>query len=176
MAGYVYLIGSPLFSWYKIGKSRTPEIRVQDIGILLPFRIVVVGIWRAENHTSLESLLHQKYAGQRVNGEWFRFTRATVDRLFDSLPSKARIFPSEGHPDSIFAHFSNIERDCAENEWISVRVRKMKGNFTLEEREKRKQDSIAEQRKKQALKKAQKLLDFQKEGMVQSTQAGEKTG
>jgi hypothetical protein len=27
MAGYVYLIGTPIFGWYKIGKSITPEVR-----------------------------------------------------------------------------------------------------------------------------------------------------
>ena len=25
--GYVYLIGTPIFGWYKMGKSRTPEVR-----------------------------------------------------------------------------------------------------------------------------------------------------
>jgi len=36
MIGYVYLIGSPTFGWYKIGKSRKPEIRIENLGILLP--------------------------------------------------------------------------------------------------------------------------------------------
>jgi len=55
MAGYVYLIGTPIFGWYKIGKSITPEIRVKDLGILLPFKIKVMAIWKAENHHLMES-------------------------------------------------------------------------------------------------------------------------
>ena len=39
MAGYVYLIGTPIFGWYKIGKSKTPEVRIKDLGILLPFKL-----------------------------------------------------------------------------------------------------------------------------------------
>ena len=31
--GYVYLIGTPVFGWYKIGKSKTPVVRVQNLGI-----------------------------------------------------------------------------------------------------------------------------------------------
>jgi hypothetical protein len=48
MAGYVYLIGNSIFNWYKIGKSVTPEVRIKDLGILLPFKIKVMSIWKAE--------------------------------------------------------------------------------------------------------------------------------
>ena len=59
MSGYVYLIGSPLFGWYKIGKSKTPEIRVNHLGILLPFKIHIIGVWSAKNHSLLETTLHE---------------------------------------------------------------------------------------------------------------------
>ena len=42
MEGFVYLIGSPLFGWYKIGKSKTPEVRVSNLGILLPFKLKII--------------------------------------------------------------------------------------------------------------------------------------
>ena len=74
MAGYVYLIGTPTFGWYKIGKSSTPEVRVKDLGILLPFKLYIIGVWYAENHHLMETTLHEIYSSCRINGEWFEFT------------------------------------------------------------------------------------------------------
>lgn len=143
MAGYVYLIGTPIFSWYKIGKTVNPEVRVWDLGVLLPFRIEVIGIWKAENHTALEALLHEKYTKNRINGEWFRFDKKEVSNLFGSLPLQARIFPSENKPDSVFAKFSNIERDCPEGQNIRIKITKRQKVFLLEsERETCKQISM----------------------------------
>ena len=75
MSGYVYLIGSPTFGWYKIGKSKTPEVRVKDLGILLPFKLHIIGVWAAENHHLMETALHEMYASCRINGEWFEFSK-----------------------------------------------------------------------------------------------------
>ena len=72
--GYVYLIGTSVFGWYKIGKSITPEVRIKDLGILLPFKISVICVWKAENHHLLEKTLHELYAKNKINGEWFEFT------------------------------------------------------------------------------------------------------
>lgn len=73
--GYVYLIGTPVFGWYKIGKSKTPEIRIKDLGILLPFKIKILGVWEAQNHHLMESTLHEMYDERRINGEWFEFSK-----------------------------------------------------------------------------------------------------
>ncbi len=67
MAGHVYLIGSRTFNWYKIGKSGNAAIRVAELGILLPFRIEVIAVWKAQNHHELEKLLHEKHAAQRIS-------------------------------------------------------------------------------------------------------------
>ena len=92
MAGYVYLIGTTTFGWYKIGKSITPEIRIKDLGILLPFKITIIGVWKAVNHHLMEKTLHEIYASSRINGEWFEFTAkeaydvetAKVEKLDDN--------------------------------------------------------------------------------------------
>jgi len=157
MAGYVYLIGTPTFRWYKIGKSRVPEIRIQDLGILLPFKIEIVGIWKAHDHTALESLLHERYAERRINGEWFHFYRAEVMGIFASLPEEARIFPS-GNSDSFFAKFSNIERDCPEGKRLHLSTRRVRGNFTDEQRAYLRQKAIEEHKKKKALRDANKSM------------------
>ncbi len=152
MVGFVYLIGTPIFKWYKIGKSLSPEIRVQDIGVLLPFKIRVIGVWRAEDYSTLESLLHQRYVENHVNGEWFMFSPEEVRVLFDYLPSSARIFPSEKYPDSIFSTFSNIDVDEYKGRRVFVRYQKLRGNFTPEEREERRRLSIQKQHERKLQK------------------------
>jgi hypothetical protein len=159
MAGYVYLIGTPVFNWYKIGKSRVPEIRIQDLGILLPFKVEIIGIWKAENHTMMESMLHVKYANRRINGEWFHFYRTEITGLFSYLPSSVRVFPSDNSPNSVFARFSNIERDCPEGKKIHVSVRKIKNvDMTDEERARLRQKGVEEHRRKKALRDAQTII------------------
>ena len=151
MAGYVYLIGSPTFGWYKIGKSITPEVRVKDLGILLPFKIHVIGVFRAEDHTLLERTLHEIYSDNRINGEWFEFTKKGVYSVFDSIPPEAVIYPVDGIKQS-FDKFSNIEEDRKDSKKIlGVRVQKLRGNFTDEERAERRDACIENKRKKREL-------------------------
>lgn len=106
MAGHVYLIGSRIFNWYKIGKSGNAAIRVAELGILLPFRIEVIAIWKAHNHHKLEKLLHEKFATQRINGEWFQFVPGQVEFLVNEM-AVAQI--------DVASTFSNIEKDAAPN-------------------------------------------------------------
>jgi hypothetical protein len=163
ISGYVYLIGSPIFCWYKIGKSKTPEIRIKDLGILLPFKINIIGIWSAADHSLLETTLHEMYKDHRINGEWFSFGRKEVYAMvFDRLPKESRYFPSENETENkFFDRFSNVEFDegIAEGrsrnkrgKVIGVRVQKLRGDFTLEEREERKIASIEEKRRKKEQK------------------------
>ena len=160
ISGYVYLIGTPLFGWYKIGKSRTPTVRVSDLGILLPFKIKVLGVWKAQDHTKLEAELHQQYKQNRINGEWFSFTREEVAHLYISLPSAARVYPN-GSLDSVFSTFSNVEEDrCKGRRVLGVRTEKLRGNFTLEERKEKRKAAIAEQKRKRAIKLSQMSLQI----------------
>jgi hypothetical protein len=148
MAGYVYLIGSSVFKWYKIGKSRTPQVRISTLGVLLPFKIKVYAVWKAKDHTALEAELHQKYAYCRVNGEWFSFDNGEVESLFRLIPEAARVYPT-GDLRSVFAAFSNIDTDeRGGKRVIGVRVQKLRGNFTPEEREIKRQEAIKNQREK----------------------------
>ena len=79
--GYVYLIGNSRFGWFKIGKSRTPKIRVSVLGVLLPFKVELLELWQAANCSALERLLHERYAANRINGEWFHFSHDELKRL-----------------------------------------------------------------------------------------------
>lgn len=104
MAGHVYLIGSHLYSWFKIGRSKTPKVRITDIGILLPFKVEVVAIWQAENYVYLESLLHRKYRLNHINGEWFHFNKMELEALIFDVP-----YPMVQY--QALTDFVNMEKD-----------------------------------------------------------------
>ena len=153
--GYVYLIGTPIFGWYKIGKSRTPEVRIKDLGILLPFKIEIIGVWKADNHHLMESTLHQIYHSNKINGEWFEFSRKEAYKLFSSIPEETRIYPINDK-EHIFDRFSNIIEDKRnDKKVIGVRTQKLRGNFTPEEREAKRLAAIEQQK----IKKANKLKE-----------------
>lgn len=151
MEGYVYLIGTPVFGWYKIGKSKTPEIRVNNLGILLPFKLSVIGIWKAKNHHQLEKSLHEIYSKHQINGEWFEFTKPEAYAVFSSLPIEARVYPVDNTKHSL-DRFSNVEQDTKKTrKVIGVRVQKLRGDFTDDERELIKVTAIEHQKVRKQL-------------------------
>jgi hypothetical protein len=144
--GYVYLIGTNVFWWYKIGKSVSPEVRVRDIGILLPFKIEVMAIWKASDHHAMEKALHEMYAANRINGEWFHFKKKEVQDLIDSIPAEVLVSKK-------LDMFSNIAEDRIDDRRIiGVRREKLRGNFTPEEREQKRINGMAAKRLKKQLR------------------------
>ena len=117
---YVYLIGSSKFGWYKIGKSRRPSIRVSELGILLPFRVALFGLWSTCKGLTTERLMHEKYAEYAINGEWFGIPLQDVVKMlregqpFDSLLVYSVFDPqtySAGNAVGAGADFTNMEED-----------------------------------------------------------------
>lgn len=154
MAGYVYLIGTPIFGWYKIGKSVSPEIRIKDLGILLPFKIKVLSVWRAENHHLMEKSLHEIYTHKRINGEWFEFTRPEIHAVIESIPADARIYLDNTE------RFSNIEQDTRNaKRVIGVRTQKLRGDFTDDERARIREQYIIHNRMRKILEKGNRYSD-----------------
>jgi hypothetical protein len=133
MPGYVYLIGSPTFHWYKIGRSRLPHLRVKNIGIILPFKIELIATWFTVAERVLERELHEKYAANHINGEWFRFTAKEVKAMLAEIPY------AEVHSK---VKFTNIEKDAAPTGQV-IKI-DYKPDLTPEEREARKQKGMAE--------------------------------
>ena len=169
-SGYVYLIGSPIFGWYKIGKSITPEVRIKDLGILLPFKIHVIGVWGAKNHHQLERALHEIHKDRRINGEWFEFSKKEVyEEVFGKIPDEVRIYPIE-NDEHFLDKFSNIDEDTkGTRKVIGVRTQKLRGNFTPEEREAKRLAAIEKQkekkRKRKDLKEIKADLGFSRVGL-----------
>lgn len=77
--GYIYLVKAS--GYYKIGLSKQPKVRFSQIGLQLPFPFEVLHIISATNMYETESKLHQKYAHQRLNGEWFSLTESEVAEI-----------------------------------------------------------------------------------------------
>jgi hypothetical protein len=149
MFGYVYLIGSSLFGWYKIGKTKNPKVRVDDLGILLPFKIEVFAIWEAKNCGAMEKALHEKYAEFHINGEWFRFNKDKLESVIEKeIPVSARIFSKESLG-TYFSSFSNIDSDAPEGKCVRIKI---KNQVTPEEAENLKSMAI-ELRKQEKINK-----------------------
>ena len=140
MAGHVYLIGSPTFKWYKIGKSSNAAIRVTELGILLPFRVEVIAVWKAANHHELERLLHEKYADVRINGEWFSFADEQIEAILTELQAAST---------NVASGFSNVEKNIAPGGKV-IRI-KFKKDLRPEEIEESKRIGMAKQQKKAGL-------------------------
>lgn len=121
--GYVYLIGSSRFGWYKIGKSRKVNIRIENIGILLPFRIQIFAVWKSTSHDLVEKLFHEKYADKWINGEWFSLDKKELDKIIDAEPpfDAIRIYPSPENDEIVYG-FSNMKCDIIKKPWEAEKV------------------------------------------------------
>lgn len=112
-SGYVYFIGSRQFGWYKIGMSKNAEIRIKNLGILLPFKIEVFAVWSTGDARTLEASMHEKWSASAINGEWFSFSDVDAHRIvyfLDTPIPSVRIFPRSGE-ESVFSAFSNVDLD-----------------------------------------------------------------
>lgn len=140
MTGYIYLIGSPTFGWYKIGKSRKPALRVRNIGVLLPFKISVVALWLVQSHGEKEKELHGYFSERRINGEWFSLTKGDLAELFsimgENLASDHRVLTD----------FSNLASDCPTGKELIVKTRKA---YTQEQRDALKEMAISQRKERQ---------------------------
>ena len=65
----------------------------------------------------METALHEMYDDNRINGEWFEFTKKSVYEVFNKIPAETRIYPVDGIKVS-FDRFSNIELDTKNNRAI----------------------------------------------------------
>lgn len=124
-SGYVYLIGSRRFGWFKIGKSTRPEIRMEEIGILLPFKIELFAVWGTKNHSALEGAFHREYAEHHIHGEWFLLNLSLLDKIVMEYPPywADRIFPGGERVTKEIAH-STLEDKTKKVSDVDFRTRK----------------------------------------------------
>lgn len=74
--GYVYLLKSGRY--YKIGRSNAVGRRERELAIQLPEKVEVVHSIKTDDPVGIESYWHNRFGGQRKNGEWFELTAKDV--------------------------------------------------------------------------------------------------
>lgn len=77
--GFIYLLQGD-GGFYKIGKSKNPEIRHRSF-TTLPYNVRLLHQIATDDARWLESHLHGMFAEQHVVGEWFSLRRADVKRI-----------------------------------------------------------------------------------------------
>ena len=68
--GYVYIIQGEDF--FKIGCADSTEERINTFAPKLPFETEIVFTVKVKDKYGAENFLHTKFAGKRMNGEWFK--------------------------------------------------------------------------------------------------------
>jgi hypothetical protein len=79
-SGYVYLIVSEM-GQYKIGKTNNPKHRSKMFGLTLPFNVELIHLIETDDMGMLEASLHDRFAPNRINGEWFDLTPEDVSYI-----------------------------------------------------------------------------------------------
>lgn len=81
--GYVYLIesvGDPNQN-YKIGISKTPKERFDNLKNQSPYPQRVVKCIQCSNMINMENVFHSIYASKRRHGEWFKLSKSELKQV-----------------------------------------------------------------------------------------------
>lgn len=92
----VYFVHAPAVNLVKIGRSLDPERRFQELSLLSPVPLSVIGV--VDGGSGREAELHRRFTHLRSHGEWFHAARELLDfaaeaalhDLWDKLSPEAR--------------------------------------------------------------------------------------
>ena len=68
---YVYLIQSLENGYYKIGKSKNPNKRIEQLQTGNSSKLKLISTYQSELSNKIEGTLHRKYSYLKKEGEWF---------------------------------------------------------------------------------------------------------
>lgn len=71
--GYVYLVWAEGTDRYKIGSAGYPAKRLRELQTGSPIQLQLIAEKESSDYERQEKLQHQRWAKQRIQGEWFRF-------------------------------------------------------------------------------------------------------
>lgn len=77
--GYIYLIKGDNTDWYKIGQSKRPDIRINQLGTQGPFKSTLIHMHKVPDMDSIEQEWHKMFSGKREHGEWFTLSQEDVE-------------------------------------------------------------------------------------------------
>jgi hypothetical protein len=94
----VYFIGNREHKWVKIGYTGNIKSRLCAIQVSCPFKVSVLGTLKVTKDTARDSetILHKRFAANRINGEWFTLTdemEKLIAHQADVKPIKAQVMP-----------------------------------------------------------------------------------
>lgn len=72
MTGEVYMVRSGRY--FKIGKTNSLGRRAYELALQLPEKATLVHAIKTDDPSGIEAYWHNRFAAQRVNGEWFELT------------------------------------------------------------------------------------------------------
>lgn len=74
--GHVYLLRAG--DYYKIGQSADLEKRVKSINVALPDKATLEHAISTDDPPGIEAYWHRRFADRRMNGEWFKLSKADI--------------------------------------------------------------------------------------------------
>lgn len=77
-AGWIYLVKAEGLNQYKIGRSRTPNIRLRELQKQSPVSLTLIHLIECKDAGAAETYLHRRFAKRRVGGEWFELSSKDV--------------------------------------------------------------------------------------------------
>lgn len=81
-AGFVYIFGSKVDGYFKIGCGDIPNNRMSDYKrSKLPFPVEMIYVIPADDKRRAEAELHRLYREQHTNGEWYKLSPDDLTRL-----------------------------------------------------------------------------------------------
>jgi len=80
LAGFVYLLADGE-GYYKIGRTNSIDNRMRAFTTQWRVKAKLIHVMQTDDMCKLESILHEQFAGKRQNGEWFKLTKADVERI-----------------------------------------------------------------------------------------------
>lgn len=77
--GYIYILRAG--PYYKIGRAKSIDNRVKQITLQLPFPVELLHSIETPDYIAAEHTLHNQFAADRTNGEWFKLHSDDVEWL-----------------------------------------------------------------------------------------------
>jgi hypothetical protein len=83
---FIYIFTANEFDGaYKIGLTNDIERRLADMQTGCPFLLIPIKVYKVDNPTAIEIMLHSFFKKKRIRGEWFRLTDIDISYIDEAL-------------------------------------------------------------------------------------------